>query len=90
MKSIVMAPASCAILSRSGTVSMAMTRSAPFRNALRMENWATGPQPNTAIVSPPVIWQKSAPMKPVGKMSDRNSTCSSVSPSGTLIGPTSA
>ena len=31
-----------------------------------------------------------APCSRSGKMSDRNSTCSSVSPSGTLIGPTSA
>ena len=32
----------------------------------------------------------SAPMYPVGKMSDRNSTDSSGSPSSILIGPTSA
>ena len=43
---------SCASASRSGTVSMAMTRSAPSRKALRMANCPTGPQPQMAIVSP--------------------------------------
>ncbi len=62
MKSIVIAPAAAAMRSRSGTVSMAITRSAPSMKALRMENWPTGPQPNTAIVSPPLMSQKSAPM----------------------------
>ena len=62
MKSMVIAPASAAIARRSGTVSMAITRSAPSRKALRMANCATGPQPNTAIVSPPLMSQNSAPM----------------------------
>ena len=31
---------------------MAMTRSAPSRKALAMANWPTGPQPQTAMVSP--------------------------------------
>ena len=31
--------------SRSGTVSIAMTRSAPSRKALLIANWPTGPQP---------------------------------------------
>ena len=40
MKSTVIAPAAAAIARRSGTVSMAITRSAPSRKALRMANCA--------------------------------------------------
>src|SRR4051812_26236465 len=69
---------------------MAITRSAPSSRALFIANCPTGPAPHTAITSPGLMSHISAPMYPVGKMSDRNSTCSSVSPSGTLIGPTSA
>ena len=69
---------------------MAITRSAPSRNALLIANWPTGPHPQIATVSPPFKLQKSAAIKPVGKMSDRKRTCSSPSPCGTLIGPTSA
>jgi hypothetical protein len=69
---------------------MAMTRSAPSMTALAIANWPTGPAPNTAMTSPPVISQNSAPMNPVGKMSERNKTCSSVRSSSILIGPTSA
>ena len=53
-------PAPCA--RRSGTVSMAMTRSAPSRKALRMANCPTGPQPQIAIVSPAWMLQNSAAM----------------------------
>lgn len=69
---------------------MAITRSAPKRNALRMANCPTGPQPQMAMVSPGMILQNSAAMKPVGKMSERNKTRSSESTCGTLSGPTSA
>ena len=55
-----------------------------------MQNSPTGPQPQTATVSPGSMLQFSAAMYPVGKMSDRNSTCSSVRCAGTLTGPTSA
>ena len=55
-----------------------------------MANCPTGPQPQIATVSPPFKLQKSAAMYPVGKMSDRNRTCSSLRFPGTLIGPTSA
>jgi hypothetical protein len=41
-------------------------------------------------VSPGEMLQYSAAMYPVGKMSERNSTCSSVSESGTGSAPTSA
>ena len=58
--------------------SIAITCSAPSITALAMANWPTGPAPKTAIDSPPLMSQKSAPMKPVGRMSERNSTCSSV------------
>ena len=56
-----------AMRSRSGKRSMAMTRSAPSRNALLMANWPTGPQPQTATVSPGLMSQFSAAMYPVGK-----------------------
>src|ERR1051326_6814071 len=42
------------------------------------------------MVSPARILHISAPMYPVGRLSERNSTCSSGSPSGILSGPTSA
>ena len=51
---MVMAPASRAIFSRSGTIlplSMAMTRPALSSMALRMANCPTGPQPQIATVS---------------------------------------
>jgi hypothetical protein len=41
---------------------MAMTFSAPSKYALWMANCPTGPQPQTAIVSPGLIWQFSAAM----------------------------
>jgi hypothetical protein len=47
---------------RSGTVSIAITRSAPSNNALLIANWPTGPQPHTATVSPPLRLEKSAAM----------------------------
>ena len=68
---------------RSGTVSMAMIRSAPMILADWIANSPTGPAPQIAIVSPPLISQCSAPCQPVGKMSVRNSTDSSSMPSGT-------
>jgi len=52
MKSRVSAPAAFAMASLSATVSMAITRPAPRRKALRMANCPTGPQPHTAMVSP--------------------------------------
>ena len=79
-----------ALRNRSSKRSMAMTRSAPSMNALAIANSPTGPQPHTAIVSPGLMAHDSAAMYPVGKMSDRNSTCSSLRCAGTLIGPTSA
>src|ERR1044072_5157339 len=90
MESSVSAPPSLAIISRSGTVSMAMTRPAPSRNALRIANCPTGPQPHTATVSPGWMLQFSAAMYPVGKMCERNRTFSSGIHFGILIGPNSA
>ena len=55
-------PATAASASRSGKRSMAMTRSAPSRYALLIANWPTGPQPQTATVSPGLISQFSAAM----------------------------
>ena len=72
------------------TMTDPMTLPAPSRRALRIANCPTGPQPQIATVSPPFSPQKSAAMKPVGKMSERNSACSSDSPFSILIGPTSA
>ena len=62
---------------------MAITRPAPIRNALRWAMSPTAPHPQTAMVSPSSMSQKSAPVQPVGTASDRNSACSSVMPSGT-------
>src|SRR3546814_8329787 len=47
--------------------------------------------PSTTLFrsSPGSISQFSAAIQPVGRMSDRNSTLSSSTPSGTTIGPTS-
>ena len=61
-KFIASAPPSIARRSRSGTSSIAMTRSAPSRNALRIANCPTGPQPHTATVSPRWMSQFSAAM----------------------------
>ena len=41
---------------------MAMTRSAPSSHALLIANWPTGPQPQTAMVSPAWMSQFSAAM----------------------------
>ena len=41
---------------------MAITRPAPSIQALRMANWPTGPQPQTATVSPGSISAFSAAM----------------------------
>ncbi len=41
---------------------MPMTRSAPSRYALAIANCPTGPQPQTAIVSPGLMSHISAPM----------------------------
>src|SRR5688500_13806836 len=60
-----------------------MTRPAPCSSALRCAIRPTAPHPHTAIVSPGVMSQKSAPVHPVGTEADRNSACSSVTPSGT-------
>ena len=54
-----------------------------------MANWPIGPQPQMATVSPSSMLAFSAAIQPVGKMSDRNSACSSSMPSGTLTGPKS-
>jgi hypothetical protein len=51
---------------------------------------ADGTAAHTAMVSPGLISHRSAPMYPVGKMSDRNSTCSSLKPFSIFSGPTSA
>jgi hypothetical protein len=69
---------------------MAITRSAPSIRALAIANWPTGPAPQTAITSPRLMSHISAPMYPVGKMSERKSTFSSGRSSSILSGPTSA
>src|SRR5436853_7302605 len=55
-----------------------------------MANCPTGPQPQTATTSPGWMPQFSAAIHPVGKTSERKRICSSGTPSGILIGPTSA
>ena len=75
---------------RSGTSSMTMTRPAPCFQADRIAICPTGPAPQIATVSPASICAFSAAIQPVGRMSDRNSTCSSSRSSGTAMGPTSA
>jgi len=69
---------------------MTMTSCAPSTRALSAANCPTGPAPHTATMSDGWMSHMSAPMKPVGKMSVRNSTCSSLSDSGTLNMLTSA
>ncbi len=84
------APALVAIAMRSGTFSMAMMRSAPMILADWMAKRPTGPAPQIATMSPPLTSAWSAACQPVGRMSVRNSIWSSVMPSGTTIGATSA
>jgi hypothetical protein len=64
-------PFSSAMRNRSGTRSIAMTRPAPSIQALWMQNCPTGPQPQTATVSPAAISAFSAAMYPVVKMSEK-------------------
>ena len=78
------------MLSRSGTQSIATTWRAPRRIAARIANWPTGPAPQIATVSSGSMSHCIAACQPVGKMSPRNSACSSGMPAGTLIGATSA
>lgn len=59
-KSSVTAPPARAMPSRSGTVSIAMSRSAPSRKAERIAIYPTGPQPLMAMVSPSWMSQNSA------------------------------
>ena len=69
---------------------MAITRPAPIRSALCTAKSPTGPQPQTATVSPSPMSAFAAAIQPVGRMSERNSTCSSESASSSMtIGPTS-
>src|SRR3954447_8130914 len=70
--------------------SITITRSAPSIHALAAANWPTGPAPQIAMTSPRWMSHISAPMYPVGKMSERKSTDSSGTPFSILIGPTSA
>ena len=84
------APPARAIARRSGTLSMQITCLAPSNTALRMANCPTGPPPHTATVSVGSMSQATAACQPVGKMSPRNSTCSSLRLSGTFSGPQSA
>ncbi|OMP13419.1 hypothetical protein COLO4_01719 [Corchorus olitorius] len=65
-------------------------RRAHQKRRLNREQVRTGPQPHTVVpVSPGSMSAFSAACQPVGRMSERNSTSSSSSPSGTTIGPTS-
>ncbi|MCY1431449.1 hypothetical protein D9M71_474170 [compost metagenome] len=60
-KLITSAPCWRAMRRRSSCLSMANTRAAPSNLALAMANWPTGPQPNTATVSPSLTSASSAP-----------------------------
>jgi len=55
-----------------------------------MANNPTGPQPQTATVSPGRMSHISAPMWPVGRMSERNNTWSSLRSLSIFRGPMSA
>jgi hypothetical protein len=59
-------------------------------NSERIAICPTGPQPHTATVSPGFTSQNSAPIQPVGRMSERKSTVSSGRLWGILMGPKSA
>ena len=81
-KLTVKAPCRRAIARRSSCGSTAITWPAPIISALVIANCPTGPQPNTATVSPRLISAISAPNQPVGKISLMRIACSSVTPSG--------
>ena len=89
LKSMISAPSCFASASRRGYSSMAITFDAPMTSADWIANRPTGPQPQTATTSPSEMSAFSAPIQPVGRMSDRNSTLSSSSPSGITMGPVS-
>src|SRR3954454_6581797 len=55
-----------------------------------MANRPTGPAPHTATTSPDLMSHMSAPMYPVGRMSDRNRTWSSLRSLSIFNGPMSA
>src|SRR4051812_46091486 len=67
-----------------------MTSWAPSTRALSIASWPTGPAPQTATTSLPLMSHISAPIQPVGRMSDRKSTCSSERSDSIRMGPTSA
>ncbi len=70
---------------RESALSMATTVLGPYRRAVIIAANPTGPAPTIATTSPGWTLPFSTPTsKPVGRMSDRNSTCSSLSPSGSL------
>ncbi len=69
---------------------MANTRVAPNSIALEMHSWPTGPQPNTATVSPGLISASFAAKYAVGKMSDSKMASSSLTSSGSLVSVTCA
>ena len=73
-----------AISSRSGTSSIAKMRSAPRSLADCIAKSFTGPAPQIATVEPGSIPALAAAWSPVGRMSVRNSTCSSVKCAVTL------
>ena len=81
--SIGTAPNRAAISSRAGTMSTARIRAAPISRADMIAISPTGPQPITATESPGWIPARSAPKKPVARMSPTKSACSSPTPSGT-------
>ena len=81
--------AAAELLARSEQADIA-TLAAPIRNADWTANSPTGPQPQTATVSPGSTSQFSAAIQPVGRISLRNSTfSSSMLSSGMTSGPTS-
>jgi len=69
---------------RESALSIATTFLGPYSRAVIIAASPTGPAPTTATTSPGrtlPFWTPTS--NPVGRMSDRNSTCSSLSPSGT-------
>lgn len=72
------------------TLSTAITLLAPLYIAHFWANKPTGPDPKTTTVSFGFTSAISTPQSDVGKISVKNKTCSSVSSSGIIVGPTFA
>jgi hypothetical protein len=74
-----------ALSRRESALSIATILLGPYSRAVIIAARPTGPAPTTATTSPGrTLAPRTPTSKPVGRMSDRNSTCSSLSLSGSL------